>query len=269
VHIPSIPRAGGFTITSPPWTAVAPSSSSSNNPPSPPSDPDPNPDPTPSIELALLASASPPTAFFFRAAPAILGTALTIRAGGAFVYPPPALSHDECERVDNAVFVAGGVGVNPVVSMVCAMAGVGGGGGPGRRRRAGGVPARVRLLYATKRYRGEGRARVAFYARIRGVVERWSRDGAVDARLAVFETGQVGGVEGDDEEEEEGEGGCVRHVKGRIRHEDLMEALGSEGKRADTVVYVCGPPAMTDEFVEVFKRAPGMEERRVLCEKWW
>jgi len=28
-------------------------------------------------------------------------------------------------------------------------------------------------------------------------------------------------------------------------------------------------PTMTDEFVELLKKAPGMDEKRVLCEKWW
>ena len=57
--------------------------------------------------------------------------------------------------------------------------------------------------------------------------------------------------------------------KRRILHSDLLNALGPEHKRAGTVVYVCGPPKMTDEFVEVMRRAEGMSEERVLCEKWW
>lgn len=39
------------------------------------------------------------------------------------------------------------------------------------------------------------------------------------------------------------------------------------------MVYVCGVPGMTDEFVRALVApAPGgfgMEERRVLFEKWW
>jgi hypothetical protein len=55
----------------------------------------------------------------------------------------------------------------------------------------------------------------------------------------------------------------------RIQGHDLDEALGPEERRGTVVVYVCGLPAMTDQFVEWFKKQRGMEERRVLCEKWW
>lgn len=55
----------------------------------------------------------------------------------------------------------------------------------------------------------------------------------------------------------------------RIKHEDLMEALGPVEERKGVVVYICGPPGMTDEFVKVMSRAEGIERERVLCEKWW
>ena len=55
----------------------------------------------------------------------------------------------------------------------------------------------------------------------------------------------------------------------RFRHEELIDALGSEDKRKQTVAYVCGPPSMTDEVVEVLRKAGGMSKKSVLCEKWW
>ena len=55
----------------------------------------------------------------------------------------------------------------------------------------------------------------------------------------------------------------------RWTHRELVEALGEEGERENTMAYVCGPPQMTDEAVEVLKRAPGMKENQVFCEKWW
>lgn len=48
-----------------------------------------------------------------------------------------------------------------------------------------------------------------------------------------------------------------------------MEALGEPGERTGVVAYVCGPAGMTDEVVGALRRADGMEEKRVLCEKWW
>ena len=55
----------------------------------------------------------------------------------------------------------------------------------------------------------------------------------------------------------------------RITHHDLLSALGPVEARQGVVAYVCGPPNMTDEFVDVLRKAEGMDERRVLCEKWW
>lgn len=55
----------------------------------------------------------------------------------------------------------------------------------------------------------------------------------------------------------------------RITHDDLVHALGPVSERRGVVAYVCGPGGMTDEFIEVLRGQEGMEERRVLCEKWW
>lgn len=33
--------------------------------------------------------------------------------------------------------------------------------------------------------------------------------------------------------------------------------------------YVCGPPAMTDAFVEYLQCLDGMDPRKVMFEKWW
>ncbi|KAL8948496.1 MAG: hypothetical protein Q9222_005328 [Ikaeria aurantiellina] len=56
---------------------------------------------------------------------------------------------------------------------------------------------------------------------------------------------------------------------GRISHQHLLDAIGPVEQRKGVVVYVCGVPTMTDEFVDLLRAAEGMEERRVLCEKWW
>lgn len=44
----------------------------------------------------------------------LLGRELQIRVGGSFVWPPPGVNVRALRRV---VFVAGGVGVNPLMSM--------------------------------------------------------------------------------------------------------------------------------------------------------
>lgn len=55
----------------------------------------------------------------------------------------------------------------------------------------------------------------------------------------------------------------------RITSEDVADAIGEDKRFA--VVYVCGVPAMTDEFVEKLTLAGGLgiERHRVLYEKWW
>lgn len=55
----------------------------------------------------------------------------------------------------------------------------------------------------------------------------------------------------------------------RINHADLIDAVGSPEDRAGVVCYVCGPPPMTDDFVSFLRQVEGMDEQRVLCEKWW
>lgn len=55
----------------------------------------------------------------------------------------------------------------------------------------------------------------------------------------------------------------------RFVHNEIVNSLGPEEEIANTVVYVCGPPSMTDEVVEALRNVQGMSEDRVLCEKWW
>lgn len=60
-----------------------------------------------------------------------------------------------------------------------------------------------------------------------------------------------------------------RIYRQRLSHEDLIAALGDVKQRKGVVAYVCGPAGMTDEVFGLLRSAEGMEERRVLCEKWW
>lgn len=55
----------------------------------------------------------------------------------------------------------------------------------------------------------------------------------------------------------------------RFTTEEIVESLGPEAERDGTVAYVCGPPSMTDDVVEALRKAEGMADERVLCEKWW
>lgn len=56
----------------------------------------------------------------------------------------------------------------------------------------------------------------------------------------------------------------------RMSRDDVEQALGPDLVRRDeTVVYICGPQAMTDEFVDMVKGFQGIRSENVLCEKWW
>ena len=147
--------------------------------------------------------------------------------------------------------------MNPVMSMLSGMDGL----GPGR---LGGVVGCVRVLYTVRK--GAEGEEVLFYERMRAIAERYAGSKSVDFMFVLHETG--GGEGGAGADGRVG-GKSVEHKGRRIEHGDLMQCLGPEEGRSNTVVYVCGPPEMTDEFVEVFGKAAGMDERRVLCEKWW
>jgi hypothetical protein len=110
---------------------------------------------------------------------------------------------------------------------------------------------------------------VLFLERIVGLFE----SGRIKGGLRLFLTG--GGTAGDGE----GEGGkgvvtCsggvdVPFLRRRMTVGDVEDAVGRDKEAA--LVYVCGVPGMTDEFVDalVSPEGFGMERGRVLFEKWW
>ena len=125
----------------------------------------------------------------------------------------------------------------------------------------------VQLLYGV---RDPGsRCDILFLERIRGVFEA----GLVRGGVRLFLTGATTTTTGEGAEGSgsgEGERG-VPVVRRRMVVRDVEEAVGEDKEGA--VVYVCGVPGMTDEFVRgLVAPAPegvGMDERRVLFEKWW
>ncbi|KAF8541275.1 hypothetical protein BDD12DRAFT_908819 [Trichophaea hybrida] len=99
LHLPDLPQPGGFTITSPPSS--------------------------PTLSLSIRAAPeNPAAAWLWQKYEDVLGKEVKVRVGGAFVFPPPGVERGGVERV---VMLAGGVGVNPFLSMVGWGGGVGGG----------------------------------------------------------------------------------------------------------------------------------------------
>ncbi|KAI2619122.1 hypothetical protein GGS26DRAFT_573578 [Hypomontagnella submonticulosa] len=247
VFVPGVAKAGGYTITSPPSKArPSPSSTSSSEPGY--------------LELAVQKSPDPPAAWLWQDPDAITYAELQVRVGGSFVWPPPGVNVRALRR---AVFVAGGVGINPLTSMLGSLA-------------EGLVPPfEVEFLYSLKDDVGEeGRqaSRLLFVERLAKIF----KEGKVKGRLQLFLTG--GGSDGNGEREDGGvvasgdEGGDVPFHARRISVDDVFAAVGGASQRRFAVVYVCGVPTMTDEFVEKLTNPQyglGMEPHRVLCERWW
>lgn len=242
---------GGFTITSPPQA----SNQSQQDP---------------YIELAIQASPdNPPAAYLWRPTSQILGSTVSFKVGGNFAYPPLTLSRQECEKIDKVMFIAGGVGINPIMSMISALDEV------GVKPAVGGMPKTVRILYSSRRDTnppGE-EAEILFERRLGEIARRWDNHSQVDYRYHLFQTGSseeatAGPKPGASASDDPGPDNMTTHHR-RISHDDLYDALGPADTRSNTVVYVCGLPTMTDEFVDLLKHSPGLEDNRVLCEKWW
>ncbi|KAI1759716.1 hypothetical protein GGR53DRAFT_128155 [Hypoxylon sp. FL1150] len=237
VYVPGISKAGGYTITSSPSKA-RPSASSG----------DPG-----FVELAVQKSPDPPAAWLWQDPDTTIYAELRVRVGGSFVWPPPGVNI-RGPPLRRAVFVAGGVGINPLMSMMSSLA-----EGPS-------VPFEVQVLYSLKDDGTRQAGRLLFLERIAGMF----REGRLKGRLQLFLTGGEGGDgavvcgEGDGD-------GKVPFCARRMTIDDVAAAVGNVAERRFTVTYVCGIPTMTDEFVRKLTESKGlgMEPHRVLCEKWW
>ncbi|KAF7547829.1 hypothetical protein G7Z17_g7461 [Cylindrodendrum hubeiense] len=228
-YVPGLAKPGGFTLTSPPSTAATTES--------------------PYFELAIQESPeNPPAAWLWRPAQEILGSNLSVRVGGSFVFPPAGRAPAEIRR---AVFVAGGVGINPLMSMMSYIA-------------EGGLNCDVQFLYAAK-IPARGVAEVLFVRRI----ARLFGERKLKGRFRIFatdtspETDLLHGLGN-----EFNKAGLEIQAR-RFGHEDLKAAVGAE--KDSCVVYVCGPPTMTDEMVDILTSAEGvgLEPGQVMTEKWW
>lgn len=147
------------------------------------------------------------------------------------------------------------MGINPLMSMLSWI------GEPKQQGR--GEELEVRMLYGVRDSRDQAGQQILFLERIVDVFEKAGVKGGVELFLT--------GDEGTDKRREvvECNGVDVPVQRRRMTVRDVEEAVGEDKQSA--VVYICGVPAMTDEFVEalVSSQGFGMEQRRVLFEKWW
>lgn len=123
----------------------------------------------------------------------------------------------------------------------------------------------IQLLYTTRFPKNGQLSSILFFDRIRQIFE----EGSYNRNFTLFLTqcsdfeknSLLGPATGAADRE--------RIVCGRMNSRNILDAVGPVEHRRGTVVYVCGVPSMTDDFVSLLRGAEGMEEKRVLCEKWW
>ncbi len=131
--------------------------------------------------------------------------------------------------------------------------------------------AEERFLYALRDPGGEREAdAILFLERIAALFAREK----VRGELRLFLTpGEGGGAEKAGEGDGDGVVWCnevdVPFCRRRVTVADVAASVGPD--KTSALVYVCGVPAMTDEFVEQLTspEGVGMEPHRVLYEKWW
>jgi ferredoxin-NADP reductase len=237
VFVPSLPKAGGFTLTSTPSKAL-PSTKKHD-------------DHHPFLELAVQRSTNPPAAWLWQNRKTILGSELKVRVGGSFTWPPAGWSAERARGIKKVIFVAGGVGINPLISMLSSMVEM-----PANMP----SPSKIHFLYSTKDPSPAGGKNILFLPRLLKLANK--HPSLID--MTVFLTNLADGKKVEDPES------LGWYHDRRIEEADLQHALGADlGTRKDTVVYVCGPPHMTDKLVAWFRGQTGLDDEQVFCEKWW
>lgn len=240
VHLPTLSKAGGFTITSSPSKAqiqTAPSAPRQRSPA-----------PSPYLELAVQRSpTNPAAAWLWKPFPEILGKELQVRVGGSFVWPPPNIDVIKLARV---VFIAGGVGINPLISILSHLA------------EAEKVPFYISFIYSF-RHSGEGsNEKILFEERLMEIFDKKNIVGELIIHRTSGEAKSVNGKELRANEK-------AVYRDWRVGKDDILKALGPVDDRGSALCYICGVPTMTDHFVEIAANAEGMHRDRVLLERWW
>lgn len=206
----------------------------------------------PLLRLAVKRSQHPPAAWCHSnsAAP---GAVVQVKAGGQFCWDPAVDSHG----TSHLLLVAGGIGINPLYSILQAAVAAASELAPSLRH--------ITMLYSAASagelaFRGhlqqlaacDTRVRLAFH------VTREARPPAADAAAS------AAGAMGADKATE-----GLRF--GRITPEEILGALHlAETPSSEVLAYVCGPPSMTDEMCEALTSPLlSVPHSRVRSERWW
>ncbi|CEN59755.1 hypothetical protein ASPCAL02199 [Aspergillus calidoustus] len=268
VHIPSVANAGGFSITSTPADAqVLPSL-------------EPSPDLIPAEEAEILpvnahgrepfvelavqkALSNPASAWLWRPREEILGKELSIRVGGSFVWPPSTV---KLEEIRNVVFVAGGVGINPIMSMLSHL--------NNNDETTGSFhpSLNIHILYSSKLPHAAtpetALNQIPFLPRLREIVRSRRQSQRLRVTLDLFLTNNHDSSSALPAQPLQDSTIQLR----RISRDDLFRSVSGRDpqyKPEETVCYVCGPPQMTDEVVNILSELLDGQKDRIYFEKWW
>ncbi|CAG8459516.1 6217_t:CDS:2 [Paraglomus occultum] len=212
VFIPNIPTVGGFSLTSHPLS--------------------------PHFQLAVKHSTHPPAKWFHEEAK--VGDVVEVRVGGDFVWNEEEEKNDETRSV---VMIAGGVGINPLMSMLDYICECGD---------QEGILRDIRLLYSAKTY-----SELLFLERIENLRKNWNGNMVCTYYITKEES-----MDSSNSESEFAYG--MRISKDVI--DTIVDAERDHSMRSKW--FICGPPSMEDDIIG-WLRARGIEEGRIKFEKWW
>lgn len=225
-YVPGVAKAGGFTIVSKPADALLPV--------------------RPYLELAVQDSpGNPAAAWLWKGEAEIIGQTLKVRIGGSFVLPEISL----LSSLKRIVFVAAGVGINPLISML----------GYLEQQRIPGL--QVSFLYGVRVFPGD---EVIFLDRIAAAFKPDKLCGCVRLFITPPETPATVPAYFD--------GIDVSVQQRRLTLHDILQELQKSGSVQSRAVYLCGPPTMTDDMyaeLTAVRHADMLLPHNVRIEKWW
>jgi ferredoxin-NADP reductase len=184
-------------------------------------------------------SAHPPAQWFHEEAK--VGDEVEVRVGGDFVW------NEEEERnngIKSVVMVAGGVGINPLMSMLDHIC--------GGLNTKDGMLRNVRLLYSAKTY-----SELLFLERIERLKKNWS-----DNLICTYYITR--------EECTDFPSSKSQFVYGKRISKDVVNTIIDTEREHEmkSKWFICGPPAMEDDVIKWLKEQE-IEEERIKFEKWW
>ncbi|MBN3314356.1 OXND1 protein, partial [Atractosteus spatula] len=187
------------------------------------------------IELAVKYSAHPPAHWIHTEC--TLDSEIAVRVGGDFYFDPRP-----SDPAVNLLLVAGGVGINPLFSILLHVADL-------YRERAregsGYEPCSVKLFYSAK-----NTEELLFKNTIIGLSKEFSEKVSCNFHVTQQETK------------------IDTHLRPYISEGRISQKILKEHLSENTLCFVCGPPPMI-EYVSGQLQCLGLSEEKILFEKWW